>query len=163
MTNSKRPSSLSLDRDEIQEYQQNRDPYLLIDYASEVFPGVSSVGYKDLRNDEWFFKVHWPGDPNMPGMLQVEALTQMGALSVLTLPGNKGKLVYLVEVEKAKFVKKIVPGDRLSIETEIASFNRGIGKCFGKGLVEDSLACSAEFRFIMPHIVSKYRVTKSKK
>ena len=154
-------TGFSLDRDGIQEYQQNRDPYLLIDYAVKIIPGVSSVGYKDLTIDEWFFQVHWPGDPNMPGMLQVEALVQMGALSVLTLPENKGKLVYLVEVEKAKFIRKIVPGDRLSIETELASFRRGVGRCVGKGLVEDHLACSAEFRFVMPHIVSKYRVAKS--
>ena len=52
----------------------------MIDYATEVIPGESSKGYKDLNKDEWFFKVHWPNDPNMPGMLQVEALVQMSAL-----------------------------------------------------------------------------------
>ena len=160
MRYSREATGFSLDRAGIQEFQQNRDPYLMVDYADRIIPGVSATGYKDLRKDEWFFKVHWPGDPNMPGMLQIEALVQMGALSVLTLQGNKGKLVYLVDVEKAKFLRKVVPGDRLSIETELISFKRGVGRCFGKGLVEDRPACSAEFKFLLPHIVSEYRVVK---
>ena len=88
-------TKLVLDKKKIFEYQQNRDPYLMIDYATEVIPGESSKGYKDLKNNEWFFKVHWPKDPNMPGMLQVEAIVQMSSLAILTLPGNKGKLMYL--------------------------------------------------------------------
>ena len=93
----------SLDKQGIYEYQQNREPYLLIDYASEIIPGVSAKGYKDLKNDEWFFKVHWPNDPNMPGMLQIEALVQMCALSILSLPGNKGKVMYLTSANNIKF------------------------------------------------------------
>ena len=76
---------MKLDRNEILEYQQNRDPYLMIDEATEVIPGKSAKGFKKLKNDEWFFKVHWPSDPNMPGMLQIESLVQMSALSILTL------------------------------------------------------------------------------
>ena len=91
---------LSLDKKGICEYQKNRDPYLLIDYATEIYPGESAKGYKDLTNEEWFFKVHWPKDPNMPGMLQIEALVQLAALMVLTLPNHKGKLVYLTSTLK---------------------------------------------------------------
>ena len=69
-----------LDKNGIHEYQQNRAPYLMIDYATEVIPGKSAKGYKDLNSDEWFFKVHCPKDPNMPGMLQVEALVQMSQI-----------------------------------------------------------------------------------
>ena len=79
-------SKLILDKKKILDYQQNRDPYLMIDYAEEVIPGVSSKGYKDFTNKEWFFKVHWPEDPNVPGMLQIESLVQMASLSILTLP-----------------------------------------------------------------------------
>ena len=81
---------MELDLKEILEYQQNRDPYLMIDHATKVIPGESAEGYKLLKKNEWFFKVHWPGDPNMPGMLQTEALIQMSALIVQTMPGNKG-------------------------------------------------------------------------
>ena len=79
---------MKLNKKEILEYQQNRPPYLMIDFAEEVIPGKSARGYKDLTEGEWFFKVHWPGDPNMPGFLQIEALVQMCALSILILPGN---------------------------------------------------------------------------
>ena len=86
---------MELDLNGILEYQQNRDPYLMIDFATEVAPGKSAKGYKDLSEKEWFFKVHWPSDPNMPGMLQIESLVQMSALAILSLPGNKGKIMYL--------------------------------------------------------------------
>ena len=99
---------ISLDKQGIHEHQQNREPYLLIDYATEIVPGKSAKGYKDLPSDEWFFKVHWPNDPNMPGMLQIEALVQMCALSILSLPGNKGKVVYLTSANNIKFIKKII-------------------------------------------------------
>ena len=81
---------LTLNKEEICEYQQNRGSYLMIDHATEVVPGKSAKGYKDLSEKEWFFKVHWPSDPNMPGMLQIESLVQMSALAILSLPGNKG-------------------------------------------------------------------------
>ena len=112
-------NKLILDKKMICEYQQNRDPYLFIDYATEIVPGKSAKGYKVLNEDEWFFKVHWPNDPNMPGMLQIEALVQMSALSILTLPGNKGKIMYLVSVNKVRLIKKIVPNTKLFIETSI--------------------------------------------
>ena len=150
----------SLDKQGIYEYQQNREPYLLIDYASEIIPGVSAKGYKDLKNDEWFFKVHWPSDPNMPGMLQIEALVQMCALSILSLPGNKGKVVYLTSANNIKFIKKIIPNSRLYIETKIKSFKRGLAICEGVGLVEKNLVCKAEFNLILPDEIKKYNLKK---
>ena len=150
----------SLDKQGIYEYQQNREPYLLIDYASEIIPGVSAKGYKDLKNDEWFFKVHWPSDPNMPGMLQIEALVQMCALSILSLTGNKGKVVYLTSANNIKFIKKIIPNSRLYIETKIKSFKRGLAICEGVGLVEKNLVCKAEFNLILPDEIKKYNLKK---
>ena len=148
----------SLDKQGIYEYQQNREPYLLIDYASEIIPGGSAKGYKDLKNDEWFFKVHWPSDPNMPGMLQIEALVQMCALSILSLTGNKGKVVYLTSANNIKFIKKILPNSRLYIETKIKSFKRGLAICEGFGLVEKNLVCKAEFNLILPDEIKKYNL-----
>ena len=142
---------------EILEYQQNRSPYLMIDYADEVIPGKSAKGYKDLSEDEWFFKVHWPSDPNMPGMLQIESLVQMCALALLTMPGNRGKLVYLISADKIKLKKKIVPKDRLIIETRINSYKRGIAKCQGEGKVDNKIACSAEFEVVLPHVINNYK------
>ena len=148
---------MKLSKKEILEYQQNRSPYLMIDFADEVIPGKFAKGYKDLTEDEWFFKVHWPKDPNMPGMLQIESLVQMCALSLLTMPGNKGKLVYLLSADKVKLIKKVIPNDRLIIETKVNSYNRGIAKCQGTGEVNGKIACSAEFTVVLPHIINYYK------
>ena len=149
---------ISLDKKGICEYQQNRDPYLLIDYATEIIPGKSAKGYKDLKDDEWFFKVHWPQDPNMPGMLQIESLVQMCALSLLSLPGNKGKVMYLTSANNMKFIKKIIPNSRLDIETQIRSFKRGLAICEGIGLVKKEIVCKAEFNLILPEEIKKYNL-----
>ena len=94
--------SLKLDKSEILKYQKNRDPYLFLDFATKVVPGKSAEGYKDLTYKEWFFKVHWPGDPNMPGMLQLEALVQMSSLALLSLP-----YTYILNQESANVKNKI--------------------------------------------------------
>ena len=116
--------SFSLNSIELQEYQQNRYPYLMIDYVNEVIPGKSAKGYKDLNSDEWFFKVHWPNDPNMPGMLQIEALVQMAALAIVTLPGKKGRVLYITSATNLQFKKKILIGDKLSMKTKILNYKR---------------------------------------
>jgi len=152
--------ALNLDKKEIYEYQQNREPYLMIDHATEVIPGVSAKGYKDFKSDEWFFKVHWKNDPNVPGMLQIEALVQMSALSILSLPGNKGKVVYLTSANNLKFIKKITPNSRLYIDTKIKSFKRGMALCEGQGLIEKNIACKADFSLILPEEIKKYNLKK---
>jgi|TARA_B110000971_G_C20020990_1_gene506327 3-hydroxyacyl-[acyl-carrier-protein] dehydratase len=148
---------MKLDKDEICQYQKNRDPYLMIDYATKIIPGVSAEGYKDLKDDEWFFKVHWKNDPNMPGMLQIESLVQMSALSILTLDGNKGKTMYLVNANNLRFFKKILPRDRLYIKTTVDSYKRGIAKCHGEGHVEDKIVCKADFTLVLKDKIIKIR------
>ena len=151
---------MKLEKKEILEYQQNRPPYLMIDFVEEVIPGKSARGYKDLPANEWFFKVHWPGDPNMPGMLQIEALVQMSSLAILTLPGNKGKIMYLTGANNLKFIKKVIPGSKLDIETKIKSFKRGIAICHGVGMVNNEIACKADFNLILPDELKAYTLKK---
>ena len=97
----------------------------------------------------------------MPGMLQIEALVQMCALSILSLPGNKGKVVYLTSANNMKFIKKIIPNSRLYIETKIKSFKRGLATCVGMGLVNKEIACKAEFALILPDEIKKYNLKSS--
>lgn len=152
---------LKLRKKEILEYQQNRPPYLMIDEATEVLPGVSSNGFKDFNHDEWFFTVHWKDDPNVPGMLQIESLVQMSSLAVLTLPGNKGKILYLTGANNLKFYKKIRPGNRLLIETKLKTFKRGIALCEGTGLINDTIVCKAEFNLVLPEEIKKFNLDKN--
>tara|TARA_B100001175_G_C18942963_1_gene372283 strand:+ start:40 stop:504 length:465 start_codon:yes stop_codon:yes gene_type:complete len=151
---------IELNKKKILEYQNNEPPYLMIDHASEVIPGKSAVGYKYLNKDEWFFKVHWKNDPNMPGMLQIEALSQMAALSILTLPGNKKKLMYLTSANNLKFVKKVLPEKKFYIKTNIVNYKRGIANCKGYAEVDNELACSADFNLVLPDEIKKYNLPK---
>ena len=141
---------MQLDKKKILEYQQNRFPYLMIDYAEKVIPGQLSEGYKKLKKDEWFFKVHWPSDPNMPGMLQVEAMVQMSSLIIFTLPNISGKTLYLADSNNIKFFKKIVPGDKLKIVSKLISNSRGLYKFESEGYVRKKIACRANFTLILP-------------
>ena len=141
--------TLKLNKEEILYYQKNRDPFLMIDIATEIVPGKKANGYKYLKKDEWFFKVHWPEDPNMPGALQVEALTQMGALTILTLDGNQGKLIYVVAADKVKYKKKIIQEDELYIETQLISWKRGIGIIKAESFVDNKPACSGIFTLVL--------------
>ena len=141
---------MKLSKKQIIKIQRNRDPFLLIDYATKVIPGKSIEGYKILKKNEWFFKVHWPGDPNMPGMLQVEAMVQMSSLIVFTLPTMSGKTLYLTDSNNIKFFKKIVPGDKLKIISKLISDSRGLYKFEAEGYVKKKIACKANFTLILP-------------
>tara|TARA_Y100000590_G_scaffold181751_1_gene207116 strand:- start:22164 stop:22616 length:453 start_codon:yes stop_codon:yes gene_type:complete len=141
---------MKLNKNQIIKIQKNRDPYLLIDYATKVIPGKSVEGYKILKKNEWFFKVHWPGDPNMPGMLQVEAMIQMSSLIVFTLPNMSGKTLYLVDCNNLKFFKKIIPGDKLKIVSKLISNNRGLYKFESEGQIKKKIACKATFTLVLP-------------
>ena len=151
-------TKISLNKKEILEYQKNRDPYLMIDEITDLIPGEMSNGYKDWKHDDWIFKVHWENDPNLPGMLQIESLVQVSALSILTLPHNKGKIMYLTSANKVKFIKKIVPDCRFYIETKVKNYKRGIASCLGVGKVNNEIACEAEFSLILPDEFKKYNL-----
>lgn len=152
--------ALTLDLDGILEYQKNRHPYLMLDRATEIIPGKSAKGYKQITANDWFIPCHFPGDPNMPGLLQTEAMVQLSALIVLSLPGNKGKICYLSQLEKAKYKRKVLAGDRLDMEASLRSWKRGIAKCEAKGLVDDEKVCEASFTLVMPDVMNEFAVKK---
>ena len=92
----------------------------------------------------------------MPGMLQVEAIVQMFALSILTLPGNKGKVLFVSSANNIKWSRRVMPGDKFDIETTLLSWKRGIGKGNGIGSVNGEMACTADFVVVMPEELEKY-------
>ena len=134
---------MKINRQEIIKIQKNRDPYLLMDCATKIVPGKTVEGYKLLKKNEWFFKVHWPNDPNMPGALQMESMVQMAALMLLTVPNQKGKLVYLISTEKLELKKKVVPNNKMCIKTNMLKYNRGIAKCSAHCSVDDKIMSSS--------------------
>jgi len=137
----------TLNKAEIEKIIPHRDPFLLIDYVKEFIPGESVSAVKNVRGDEYFFRGHFPGNPIMPGVLIVEAIAQAGAIVVLMLPENKGKIVLFAGIDKARFKRIVRPGDELVIEVEITDFRRNIGKAKGNAYVNGELACFAEAMF----------------
>lgn len=145
----------SLNAIELQRYQPNRYPFLMIDYVTEVEPGVSAKGYKNLSNNEWYFPQHFPGAPNMPGVLQLEAIAQMLTVALTTLPGLEGKIVHALQ-HTVRFRKEILPGDRLDIETQIISWKRGICNGTGVASVNGEIACEAQMMISIPDILKQH-------
>ena len=145
----------SLNCVELQEYQPNRYPFVMIDYVDEVVPGKSAKGYKNLTLNEWYFPHHFPGGPNMPGALQLEALAQMLTVAITTLPGNKGKVTHALS-HKVRFRKEVLPGEQLVIETKVISWNRGIAKGEGVAYTNGEVACEAEMMITIPDILDQY-------
>ncbi|MCJ8329875.1 MAG: beta-hydroxyacyl-ACP dehydratase [Lentisphaeria bacterium] len=141
---------------EIQQYQQNRYPLLFIDKIIKVIPGKSAIGYKNFTYNEWFFPAHFEDEPNVPGFIQIEALTQNFLMTFLTLPGNKGKKTGFVSIKNAIFKRKIVPGDRFDIESELKSYRRGLAKGSSLGYVNGEVACAADLVIAIPDILNQY-------
>ena len=148
-------SGFSLNCIELQKYQPNRYPFLMIDHVDEVVPGKFAKGYKNLSLNEWYFPVHFPDAPNMPGALQLEAMAQMLTVAITTLPGLQGKVTHALS-HTIRFKREIVPGEKLEIETTVLSWSRGIAKGTGVGVVNGEVACEAEMMITIPEILETF-------
>ena len=133
---------------EIQEIIPHRHPFLLIDFIDELEPGVRAVGYKSITFNEPQFNGHFPRQPVMPGVLMIEALAQVGAAAILSLPENKCKTAFFGSINNAKFKQMVLPGDRLKLECEIIKRKGpiGVGKAVATN-AEGKIAVSAELTF----------------
>ena len=94
----------------------------------------------------------------MPGMLQIESTVQMAALIILTLPNNKGKIMYISKLKRAIFKKKVLIGDKFVIITNLKYFKRGIASFVSKAFVRDSKVSEAEFDLVLPEELNKYKL-----
>jgi 3-hydroxyacyl-[acyl-carrier-protein] dehydratase len=138
-----------MDVKEIMEIIPHRYPFLFVDRILQLVPGESAVGLKNVSIDEPFFQGHFPAEPVMPGVLILEAMAQVGAVAVLSLPEMKGKIAYFAGVKEAKFRKKVVPGDTLRMEVRMTSLRSRFGVSEAKAYVGEDLVCEATLSFIL--------------
>ncbi len=136
-----------LNKEEIEKIIPQRDPFLMIDEVEEFIPGESAIAYKYVREDEWYFKGHFPGNPIMPGVLITESLAQTGAVAILSMEENKGKNALFGGIDKMKFKKMVVPGDKLRLEVKVIKRKGPIGIGEAKATVNDKVVAKGELTF----------------
>lgn len=141
-----------LDIREIQDIIPHRYPFLLVDRIIEVEEGVRAVGIKNVTGNEPFFAGHFPGFPIMPGVLIVEALAQVGAVALLKAESNRGKIGMLAGVDQFRFRGQVVPGDTLTLETEIIRFKGSIGKGRSTAKVGEKIVAEGEIMFALTNV-----------
>ena len=137
----------SLNITEIMNVIPHRYPFLLIDAIEELEPGVRAVGKKCVSANEPYFQGHFPGNPVMPGVLIIEALAQVGAVAMLSLPEMKGKTAYFAGIDKARFRQKVLPGDVLRLVTSIIRSKGPVGVGRAVATVDGKKVCEAELTF----------------
>ena len=136
-----------LNKEEIKNIIPQREPFLMIDEVQEFVPGESCTAYKNVSEDEYYFKGHFPGNPIMPGVLIVESLAQTGAVAILSMEENKGKNALFGGIDKIRFKKQVVPGDRLKLEVKIIKRKGPIGIGEAIATVDGKVAAKGELTF----------------
>ncbi|MCL1935073.1 MAG: 3-hydroxyacyl-ACP dehydratase FabZ [Defluviitaleaceae bacterium] len=136
-----------LTSNDIEKIIPHRHPFLLIDNVIELEAGKKVIAKKCVTVNEWFFVGHFPNKHVMPGVLIVEALAQAGAVAILSLEEFKGKIAYFAGIDKARFKRKVVPGDVLTLEVEIIKMRGILGVAQATAKVNDELAVACELMF----------------
>ena len=140
---------MELNSREIQKILPHRYPFLLVDRITECEPGVRARGIKCVSANEMQFLGHFPGNPVMPGVLMIEALAQVGAVCVLTVPENAGKLALFGGIKEARFRRQVVPGDVLELSCEIIRQKGPVGVGKAVATVDGQVAVTAELTFAL--------------
>lgn len=136
---------------EIMDILPHRSPFLLVDAIEDYEEGVYAIGRKCITYDEPYFQGHFPEMPIMPGVLQVEALAQTGAVAILCKDEFKGRIAVFAGIDKCKFKRPVVPGDVLTLKTEITALRGPVGMGHGVASVNGEIACDCVIKFaILP-------------
>lgn len=147
MPDSPRENPNELNAAQIAEILPHRYPFSLVDKIRDFEPGLWAMGTKCVSMNELVFMGHFPGKPIMPGVLILEALAQVGAVAVLAMPENKGKIAVFGGVKKARFKKQVIPGDVLELSCELVTMRGPVGIGNVRATVDGKLACQGEITF----------------
>lgn len=137
-----------LNKDQIKDIIPHREPFLLIDEVIALEPGVKCIARTYIKEDDFWFKGHFPGNPATPGVLMIEMLAQTGAVCACSLPQNAGKVGLFAKIDNAKFKRMVLPGDVLTLEVEMVKLRSSVGVGKATATVDGELAVSAELTFM---------------
>ena len=142
----KKARRTELDIERILQILPHRWPFVLVDRVTDVIPGERIRGHKNVSFNEPWFQGHFPQHPIMPGVLVIEALAQIGGiLAYATEPFDEANnLLYFLGIDKAKFRRPVVPGDRLDLEVTIMQHRTNVWKLRGEASVEGALCAQGE-------------------
>ncbi|MGM9969763.1 MAG: 3-hydroxyacyl-ACP dehydratase FabZ [Anaeroplasma sp.] len=139
-----------LNHEQIKDIIPHRYPFLLVD-SIEVIDEIDGkkhiLGKKCVSANEPFFQGHFPSKAVMPGVLVLEALAQVGAVMVLSMPEYKGKIAFFAGADNVKWKRQVVPGDVITLELTEDKIRHGIGRGFAKATVDGQIVCTAELTF----------------
>lgn len=135
--------------EDIKKILPHRDPFLFVDKILSLEIGKRAVGVKYVRENDYFFRGHFPGRPIMPGVLIIEAMAQVGGVMMLAANRNEGKMAYFLACDKAKFRKTVVPGDELVMEVETMKLKSRTGIVRARAHVNNKLVTEADLMFAL--------------
>lgn len=138
-----------MNKEQIMEIIPHRDPFLLIDEIIEMEVGVKIKARKYIKEDDFWFKGHFPNYPVTPGVLMIEMLAQAGAVCMLSKPEFKGKIGLFGGIDKAKFRRQVVPGDVLDLEVEVTRQRGPVATCKALASVDGEKAVSCEITCVV--------------
>ena len=136
-----------MDVNDVMKLLPHRFPFLMVDRIVAMEGDHKCTGVKSVTMNEHFFQGHFPGHPIMPGVLQLEAMAQVGSVLLLRRPGYAGKIGYFMSADGVKFRKPVVPGDTLFIEVEMTQSKRSVAKAKGRCIVNNEVVSEAEMLF----------------